>query len=105
MKRFILLCSTLLWASNLLSDPDCLDNSWHLAKRNDSKEYHSVACNCPCSKQKKLADRNRCFVCQHYHYPRPLFIIKDSKSTLTESQRTALAIQGNTRRQETQCSH
>lgn len=45
----------------------CLDNSWHMKKFPDFKEYHAVQCNCPCWKYKQLADRNKCVKCLHYH--------------------------------------
>lgn len=45
----------------------CLDNSWHMEKFPDFKEYHAVQCNCPCWKYKQLADRNKCVKCLHYH--------------------------------------
>lgn len=75
-KHITLLCALLCIARSAYGDPDCLDNSWHLAKRNDTKEYHSVACTCPCTKQKILADRGQCLVCRHYRYPRPFIIIQ-----------------------------
>ncbi len=45
---------------------DCMDNSYHLAKKCDNKSYHYVPCNCPCKKQLS-AVRNKCISCGHYH--------------------------------------
>jgi hypothetical protein len=42
----------------------CMDNSYHLQKRGDFKNYHYVTCACPCSRNKILAD-GRCLRCNH----------------------------------------
>lgn len=55
---------------------NCLDNSWHMTKRYDSKEYHKVQCNCPCWKYKELPDRNKCSKCFHYHKPEGNFGVR-----------------------------
>lgn len=54
---------------HLKASNGCMDTSWHLEKRFDYKEYHTVECNCPCWKYKELSDRNRCSKCLHYHKP------------------------------------
>ncbi|HSW73612.1 MAG TPA: hypothetical protein VLG71_00485 [Candidatus Limnocylindria bacterium] len=72
---FILLAT---W--HLRASIGCLDNSWHLQKRYDSKEYHPVKCTCACEKEHKIYhDRNRCSKCMHFHDAKPVMVI--SKET------------------------
>lgn len=52
----------------------CMDNSWHLTRPFDSKEYHYVKCNCPCRKL-NLA-RGECTECGHAHDFAPQIIIR-----------------------------
>jgi hypothetical protein len=40
---------------------NCLDNSKHLQEDFDDKEWHSVACDCPC----QLIRKNICTECGH----------------------------------------
>lgn len=57
----------------------CMDNSWHLQKKYDSKEYHYVACDCPCTDT--IANRNQCPCCDHYHDAEPwVMITSDHKN-------------------------
>ena len=53
----------------------CVDNSYHLKQKYDSKEYHYVECNCPCDTHAafglKSKYRNKCLECGHYHYADP----------------------------------
>lgn len=61
----IALIAIQLWAT-----PGCLDNSYHLTKLFDYKNYHYTSCNCPCEKQYKiLANRGQCSKCLHYRDP------------------------------------
>lgn len=76
----LMLAMLLIVANRCYSDQDCLDNSWHLAKANDHKEFHPVSCNCPCRTQKILPKRGQCITCLHYRYPRPFLIIKSTDS-------------------------
>jgi len=43
----------------------CMDNSWHLKKKYDYKEYHHVHCTCPCEQQYEIMRNGRCFKCKH----------------------------------------
>ncbi len=65
----------------------CLDNSWHLKKYPDNKEYHEVECLCPCWKYKTNADRNQCTRCLHYHIDTPVAadIQKNEAPSIIES--------------------
>jgi hypothetical protein len=65
----------------------CMDNSYHLTQPYDNKDYHFVACNCPCDKQKWLIDRNTCILCRHFHEPKRLIIIQKSVGTIVKNSR------------------
>lgn len=69
MKKIILL-SALLYNYALLTDPGCMDNSYHLTKHNDPKNLHHVQCNCPCEKQYTMLANGTCSKCRHFHDPR-----------------------------------
>jgi len=74
MKKIIILCITLLTAP-LFACLNCIDNSEHLQYGNfDTKEWHSVACNCPCTYVKG----RKCVECGHLQEARPLTIVKAS---------------------------
>lgn len=45
----------------------CLDNSYHLARRNDPKIYHAVECNCECEKKFVMLPNGTCTKCWHRH--------------------------------------
>ena len=49
----------------------CIDNSYHLKKRFDTKQYHYVACSCPCEQYAHVSNRNKCLKCGHYHAKLP----------------------------------
>lgn len=71
MKHILLLTITLL-TSPLFAGPYCMDNSEHLARPYDSKEWHSVACDCDCQTIKG----GKCIECEHLQKARPLTIIQ-----------------------------
>ncbi len=78
-RTLFLLLIALLGARLLKCQIDCLDNSWHLKRKNDDKSYHQVAdCNCPCDSYKAQGlytpQRNRCLECRHFHDPNPQII-------------------------------
>ncbi len=57
-------------AVNLTAAPGCIDNSYHLTKLFDYKNYHYVSCNCPCQKQYKITSKQaQCQKCHHYRDP------------------------------------
>jgi len=60
MKKIILILLALL-SSPLFASVNCLDNSQHLQEGFDDKEWHSVACDCPCEKVKG----GYCVQCRH----------------------------------------
>ena len=75
IKRILILLAMLAFLLNKAAC-DCMDNSWHLQKKYDTKTYHLVNdCYCPCGKgpaYKILASRGKCLTCGHYRDPRPL---------------------------------
>lgn len=95
LKYLLFICVSIV-SPFIIAAPDCLDNSWHMQKRGDLKDYHSVQCNCPCgiftssNNYRILADRNMCFKCKHYRNPRPIPINKKSHIFLAQLIRTQL---------------
>jgi hypothetical protein len=66
MKKLILF----VYAHILIAAPECMDNSYHLTQPIDHRDYHHVACNCPCEKQYKILDqRGICTKCGHFRDP------------------------------------
>ncbi len=59
----------------LLTRVGCIDNSFHLKKWPDFKQYHYVQCSCPCSEFAHVAERDKCLKCGHYHAPQPKILI------------------------------
>lgn len=74
MKKLIYLCIFFVFNSQIVSCPHCLDDSWHLERPFDNKEYHPVECNCPC--RKLNIARGECTECGHKHYFAPQVIIR-----------------------------
>lgn len=67
MKKII---SLLLSIQLAQAAPECLDNSYHLTRPSDHKNYHNVCCNCPCEQRYEIsADRGKCTKCLHYRDP------------------------------------
>jgi hypothetical protein len=68
--------------------PGCIDNSYHLTQLFDYKNYHYVACNCPCQKQYKIiSKRAQCQKCHHYrdpYYTNPLVHVKQPTICLAQ---------------------
>lgn len=60
MKKLIIFVF-LLAMSPLAASVNCLDNSQHLEENYDDKEWHSVACDCPCT----VVKGNKCIQCGH----------------------------------------
>ena len=83
MKKLIMLiliaCSYPITAS-----VNCLDNSKHLSEDFDDKEWHSVACNCPCTLIKK---NNHCFDCDHLQNASTYVVVLPTKIALNNTQK------------------
>src|SRR5579863_6926030 len=69
MKKIILLLS--LSITSLSAGPYCIDNSEHLQKAYDDKEWHSVACACDCSTIKG----GHCADCGHMQNARTYIVV------------------------------
>ena len=66
-----------------LASPGCMDNSWHLARPFDTKEYHIVTRDvgknktyCPCQCRKLSLSRGQCLECGHKHDIQPWIIVR-----------------------------
>jgi len=81
MKLFLLLTIFLTMNIQIAACPHCLDNSWHLERPFDNKEYHPVECNCEC--RKLIIARGECLECGHKHYFAPQVIIRGPQSQKT----------------------
>ncbi len=90
MKRIItfIILSCSIYYHSFKAEIGCMDNSWHLQKRYDYKEYHFVSCNCPCSKGKLLNDRGKCLSCQHYRDPQPFIIVTHNDQPASSSKQS-----------------
>ena len=74
MKKIILTLALL--TTPLLAGPYCIDNSEHLTKSYDDKEWHSVECACDCTTIKG----NHCIECGHMQNAHPTTIIEPKKT-------------------------
>ncbi len=73
MKFIKVLFAALIFFSLANAEVGCMDNSWHLQKDFDDKDYHYVQCDCPCTKKHKiLADRGICMKCKHFRIPKSI---------------------------------
>ena len=63
----------------LKAEMNCLDNSYHLTKPYDYKNYHFVACTCPCTEYQNFENRGQCQQCLHFHVPRNWKVIRGNK--------------------------
>jgi hypothetical protein len=53
----------------------CLDNSQHLAEDFDDKEWHTVACNCPCT----IVKGYKCVECGHLQNASTYVVVQPAK--------------------------
>jgi hypothetical protein len=60
MKKVMVLM-LVLFTCPIIASVNCLDNSQHLTQQYDDKEWHSVACDCPCTTIKG----GHCIECGH----------------------------------------
>jgi len=77
MNTIKILCIFLLTTlGSLYGSPACIDNSWHLQKKYDAKNFHPVECNCPCEKQYKIMQyRGKCWKCEHFRVPQKIEVV------------------------------
>jgi hypothetical protein len=83
MKKIILIALALLF-SPVHASVNCLANSQHLQESYDDKEWHSVACNCPCTLIKK---NNHCFDCDHLQNASTYVVVLPTKIALNNTQK------------------
>lgn len=81
-KMYKLLCVLLISLPLVIvSAPGCQDNSLHLERGTiDYKQWHYVACTCPCDKYQLRPD-NRCSECEHLHTAIRLLHPEETAST------------------------
>jgi len=79
MKKIILL--TFLCIASLSAGPYCIDNSEHLQKPYDDKEWHSVACACDCTTIKG----GHCADCGHMQDARTYIVVNPNMHTSSAS--------------------
>jgi hypothetical protein len=77
MKK--LLYSLFICTAPLIAGPNCMDNSQHLTKAYDDKEWHSVECYCDCSTIKG----GHCADCGHMQNAHPMTVIQPMKIRTT----------------------
>lgn len=86
MKKLIVSMLLAFLGLPLTASVKCLDNSKHLTEAVDYKEWHSVACDCPCQTVKN----GHCLECGHlqnaetYIVVAPTKVAHHKKSTLLQ---------------------
>lgn len=66
----------------IVSAPGCQDNSKHLERGTiDYKQWHYVACNCPCEKRYDIRPDGHCSECEHLRARIRLVHPQDTPST------------------------
>lgn len=70
VKKIILTSIMALNSTSLSGAIGCMDDSYHVERKNDPKTYHYVKCNCPCDKYSASFVRGKCPRCGHYHDPK-----------------------------------
>ena len=85
--RTVIMIIMILFTQLVSASPGCMDNSWHLARPFDNKEYHIVShkigkdefC-CQCSCRKLSLSRGQCLECGHKHEIQPWIIIRTPRA-------------------------
>lgn len=76
MKNLMILIF-LLTSCPLIASVNCLDNSKHLQEDYDDKEWHSVACDCPCDPRDVKG--NKCIQCGHLQNASTYIVVEPTK--------------------------
>lgn len=91
INKIALILFILSLSKDALASPGCMDNSWHMTRPFDAKEYHIVThqvgkhktfCPCPC--RKLSLNRGECLECGHRHDMQPWIIIRAPKKQKTD---------------------
>lgn len=85
MKQMITLMLAIL-ITPLYASINCIDNSEHLEKSHDHKEWHLVACNCPC----EIIKGGYCTECGHRQNAHPLAMITSTKQQISSTTQSKL---------------
>jgi hypothetical protein len=80
-RKVIMITILLLFPLAAFARVGCQDNSYHLKKKYDNKEYHFVDCACSCTYQ-TIPPHNRCSECGHVFIPQEWEIIDDATAQL-----------------------
>ena len=83
MKRTIIILFTLYFTSPF-AGVNCIDNSEHLRKSYDDKEWHSVICDCNC----EFIKDGYCTECKHLQNAHPLTVISSKTKKVVAKQLT-----------------
>src|SRR5689334_7169415 len=81
MKKIMISAGALffiLLTAPLVAGPNCMDNSEHLTKAYDDKEWHSVDCACDCTTIKG----GRCIDCGHMQNAHPITVVKPTEKNI-----------------------
>lgn len=71
MKKIYIFFLMLFISNHTSTAPGCLDDSYRLTQRNDTKSFHQVTCDCPCEKKYAIVNRRSiCSKCRHHRDPR-----------------------------------
>ena len=73
MNKYFVVVAFLCGIAPLYASVGCMAHSKRLAEKYDNKEYHYVACNCPC--RDKYDRKDTCKQCGHAHDPHTLIIV------------------------------
>ena len=79
MKK--LFFSLFLSIAPLVAGPNCIDNSQHLTKAYDDKEWHSVDCACDCTTIKG----SHCADCGHMQNAHPIIVVGSKTKNTTSA--------------------
>ncbi len=68
MNKYLILLLTIY--APAMAEIGCMDNSYHLSREADFKNYNYVQCNCPCKQYRQYWYRGyHCMQCKHAHDP------------------------------------
>ena len=76
MKKIIMVIVAMLYGAPSFAGTNCIDNSEHLEKSYDDKEWHSVACDCNC----EIIKDGYCTECKHLQNAHPITVISSPKT-------------------------
>jgi len=81
MKYSIIIIG-ILYSTSFFAGVNCIDNSEHLKKRYDDKEWHSISCDCNC----EIIKGGYCTECKHLQNAHPLMVITPKPKKIVSKQ-------------------